>query len=334
MSSETPTAETGEATNEQLIYAPILRDGPSERNVVQEFGGLSRFTGIDRGKFYTVLELTDEDDLDNINVYRDPADRVLVDVPSYLAQDDDNELSDSVGELLNEYGGPTEVLTQNREQVPTPVISGTLSLPMTYHQYLGLFQDVSDQFENVAIRLFFRPTEFEEDQIADLEDLEAIVDKDDIILIDLLDVGLQGEQGYENFNYLCELFGDNPRIVLNAFSSYDGVNYNFGPEIARQIGADGFGDFAINYRFPDSVPIGNVDTRTIRQYSPTESRVVEFKGNGYTGAFEELEQWERWDPNHCEFCRRANAEDTEWLPFWKRVRMGHYIAAALEQEAV
>lgn len=121
---------------------------------------------------------------------------------------------------------------------------------------------------------------------------------------------------------------------MNAFSSYDGVNQNFGPRITRQLDAEGFGDFAINVRFPNPVPLGNIDTRIIRQYSPTESQVFEFRGDGYASAFEELEDWELWDPAHCEFCRRANNENTEDLRFWKRVRMGHYMASALEEEAI
>lgn len=335
MSSQTHNSRTSETASKPLVYAPILRDGPSERNVIQEFGGLSRFTDAQRGQLYSILEVTEKDHLDNLAVYRDASDELLIDIPEYLTQEE-NELSEPVQALLDEFGDPTAFLNNFHGRIPVPVLSGTLSNPITYRQYLPLYRDISPDFEKVALRLFVRPTKLSEDQEEDLQLLAETIDKDDIILLDLLEVAQlePGDQGRDTLQYICNLFRDQTTVILNAFSSYEGENQNFGPEVARDIAADGFGDFAINYRFPQSIPLGNIDTRIIRQYSPTESRVFEFEGDGYEGAYQELEAWELWDSDHCEFCRRASVENTEHLPFWKRVRMGHYISSALTEEAV
>lgn len=335
MSSQTQNSRTRETANEPLVYAPILRDGPSERNVIQEFGGLSRFTDSPRGQLYSILEITEKDELDNLDVYQDASDELLIDIPEYLTQEE-NELDEPVEALLDEFGKPIKFLNHFQEKIPVPVLSGTLSNPITYHQYLSMYRDVSSNFDKVALRLFLRPTELIEAQREDLQLLAETINEEDIILLDLLEVAQlePGDQGRETIQYICNLFPNQTTVILNAFSSYKGKNYNFGPEVARDIAADGFGDFAINYRFPQNVQLGHIDTRIIRQYSPTESRVFEFRGEGYEGAFQELEAWELWDPEHCEFCRRASAENTEYLPFWKRVRMGHYISSALTQEAV
>jgi hypothetical protein len=335
MSSQTHNSRTSEPPKEPLIYAPVLRDGPSERDVIQEFGGLSRFTDSQRGQLYSILEISGEDDLDNLDVYRDASDELLIDLPEYLTQED-NTLCDPIENLLDEFRKPTDFLNNFQGRIPVPVLSGTISNPITYHQYQSLYRDISSDFEKVALRLFVRPTALTEDQQEDLRILAETIDSDDIILLDLLEVAQlgSGDQGRETLQDICTLFQDQITVILNAFSSYKGENQNFGPEVARDIAADGFGDFAINYRFPQSVPLGDIDTRIIRQYSPTESRVFEFKGEGYEGAYQELEAWELWDPDHCEFCRRASVENTEHLPFWKRVRMGHYISSALTEEAV
>lgn len=335
MLSKTQSTDTGETTNEQLIYAPILRDGSSERNVVRQFGGLQQFTEQERGGFYTVIEAISEEDLNNLNVYQSAADRVLVDVPTYLAERE-NKYSEAIKELIKRFGSAERFLSENNDQIPVPIISGSLTTPIPYENHLTSYQHVSDNYNSVAIRLFIRPTEFHRDQKKELQKIESEINSNDLLLFDFIETSRleSGKQGYENIQYLCELFKDNTKIVMNAFSSYDGVNYNFGPNIAKDLGAEGFGDFAINFRFPEEVPLGKIDTRKIRQYSPSESKVAVFEGNGYANAFKKLEEWDRWDPTHCEFCRRAARQDTEWDAFWRRVRMGHYISAALEEEAL
>ncbi|UHQ98147.1 hypothetical protein HYG81_21470 (plasmid) [Natrinema zhouii] len=335
MTNEKINSNTEKEAAEPLAYAPILRNGPSERSVIREFGGLNRFIGPNRGELYTVIEVTERDDLNNLTVFQNAADLVLIDLPSYLTQDE-NSLSEDVQGVIDESGSVADFFAENKDRISVPVLSGTLSSPITYRQYLQLYHEVSPHFGSIALRLFLRPIEFSEEQKANLKKIQAEISEDDLVLFDLIEVGRlkKGEQGYENFSYLCELFGENERIIMNAFSSYDGENRNFGPSIAKETGAEGFGDFAINVRYPNPVPLGNIDTRIIRQYSPTESQVFEFKGDGYGGAFKELEDWDLWNPDHCEFCRRADNENTEWLSFWKRIRMGHYISSALEEEAV
>lgn len=335
MTDESLEATTGETTEQHLVYTPILRDGPSERDVIRQFGGLSRFTEDRRGKLYPLLEVTDASDLENLGLYADPADKLLIDAPQYLTQDE-NELTESVEELLDESGGPIEFLNSHTDSIPVPVVSGTVSNPITYFQYLNLYRDVSNDFDRVALRLFVRPNGLTDTQREDLDKLKNLIGQDDLVLLDILEVAQLGigDEGRETLRKLCDIFDRQSVIILNPFSSHEGENYNFGPDIARDLNATGFGDFAINYRFPESVPLGNIDTRIIRQYSPTNSEVHQFRGNGYSEAFEELEAWELWDPTHCEFCRRAEAEDTEDLRFWKRVRTGHYIYAALYEEAV
>ncbi|SFT02886.1 hypothetical protein [Halostagnicola kamekurae] len=199
MTKNTQNSNSRKEATEPLAYAPILRNGPSERSVVREFGGLNRFTDAKQGKLYTVIEITDEDDLNNLTVFQNSADLVLVDLPSYLTQDK-NSLSEGVEGVINDFGSVADFFKEEKDRIPIPVLSGTLSSPITYRQYLRLYREVSPYYDSVALRLFLRPVEFSHEQKDDLAKIESEIGDDDIVFFDLVEVGRieEDEQGYEN----------------------------------------------------------------------------------------------------------------------------------------
>jgi hypothetical protein len=333
------TSQEGKNTSVEL-YAPVFRDGYIERGVMEEFAGLTRFEG-GRLDLLPIIEVTEESDLDNLNSYAQAGSPVLVDAPRYLTETEEpNDLTEDVDDLLSSAGGSVEFLKENSNQIEVPVASGSLDSPSDYTGLNEYYDSLSDTYDRVALRVFIPSAELEDWQLEDLRSLEDEIDSEDIVLLDYFQSGNLGPPGTgrENLITASSIFEDHLRIILDAFNVFKGVNYNFGPAIANEAGVEGFGDFAVNQRYPpaEDIPMGLHDTRTIRHYDFDDREIAEFEGEGFNGAnsaYEDLSSWDKWNPDHCEFCEEAAAENSEGFGFWKRVRVGHYIDSVLEEEA-
>ena len=84
-----------------LIYLPILRDGRNEREVMQEFTGLNRFGELREGKLlYPLLEVTDIEDLQNIDAYQQAGNKLFIELPEYLARQENHSLKEEIDTQL------------------------------------------------------------------------------------------------------------------------------------------------------------------------------------------------------------------------------------------
>jgi hypothetical protein len=265
--------------------------------------------------------------------YRAASGTVLVDAPVYLTEQA-NDYQEDVKELLADYRSVSAFFNDHIEDVDVPVISHSTEKPINYGEFVGLYKQLSDDYDRAGIRLAVDNRRFTETQKTALQNVSDAVADGDIVLFDLLDTG--GFEGTgivpQKLDYLTDLFSENLTVVLNAFQPYEDVNLNYGPRAATNAGADGFGDFVINRRIIRSFPAGNVD-RTIRHYFPSATEVNEFKAEDYDTAQTKLTNDPDWDGGHCDFCRRAEREGGHHQ-FWKEIRMGHYIDSVLDAESV
>lgn len=338
--SESQTSS--ESSTQLSVYSPILRDGQVERNVVDEFSGLRRFQQDGTLDIVPIIEVVDESDLDNLDVYAQTGKPVLTDVPEYLTETEEpNGFTTDVEELLEDVDSPIEFLNQNSDDIGVPVVSSHLESPFGYSNLTSRYQNLSDDFARAAIRVFIGSSELTDIQRDDLRELRNIISDDDILLLDSIEPAELGPESTarENLIEAASIFESNQRIILDAFSVFRGINYNFGPAIAREAGVSGFGDFAHDRRLPpaEDIPMGLHDTRNIYHYDYEDRQQRKFQGeDGYKGqdsAFEALSDWDKWNPEHCEFCEEAEERDSEGAIFWKWVRMGHYVESVVETES-
>ena len=338
--SESQTSS--KSPNQLSVYSPILRDGQVERNVIDEFSGLRRFQQDETLDIVPIIEIADESDLDNLEVYVQAGKPVLVDVPEYLTETEEpNGFTAKVEKLLEGVGGPIEFLNQNSDDIGVPVVSGHLESPFDYSDLSSRYQNLSDDFTRAAIRVFIGSSELTKIRKDDLRELQETIPDDDILLFDSIEPAELGPESTARKNLIeaASIFENNQRIILDAFSVFRGVNYNFGPAIAREAGVSGFGDFAHDRRLPpaEDIPMGMHNTRNIYHYDYEDRQQRKFQGDdGYSGqdsAFEALSDWDKWNPDHCEFCEEAEARDSEGPTFWKWVRMGHYVESVVETES-
>lgn len=322
------------------MYAPIIRDGQIERDVFQQFTGLRQFTNEDTLELLPILEVVSKGDLRNIDEYAQTNKPVLVDIPIYLTETE-NGLSEKIKKLLSGAETPIDILNEHVDEIPIPVVSGSLTTPFGYSESHDKYRELSSSFDRVSVRLFVGSTPLSSDQLDGLKKIKRGLSPDDIVLLDSIESRSLGSAttGRENIRRLAEIFEDYHRIILDAFSVFRGENYNFGPEIARETGASGFGDFAHDRRFPpvEGIPMGLHDTRNIYHYDFEDRQQRKFQGkSGYTGpdsAYERLDEWDKWDSDHCPFCQAAARTDSEGPSFWKWVRMGHYVESVIREEA-
>lgn len=319
-------------TAAESYYVPILRDGPIERDVVRQFGGLNRFEERPRG-LLPLVEILDSSDLDLLDPYRDVAGEVLLDVPYYLTERA-NDYQDDVVELISDFDNVSDFFNSHVDQIDIPVLSHSIEKPMNYGEFITLYHQLSNEYDQAGIRLFVDTTEVTETQESALTALSNEITDDVLIFFDLIDVGGfdRDENMIDKLRSLSNIFERNETIVLNAFQPFDAANLNYGPTVTEECDLDGFGDFVINRRIVRSFPAGDVD-RTIRHYFPSDSELNEFVGEDYNEAQEELLDDPEWDGTHCNFCRQAEREGGHHR-FWKEVRMGHYIDSVLSAESI
>lgn len=325
-----------DSIEEVNFYTPILRDGNTERGVVGHFQGLQEFEENTNLEILPLIEVVDERDFNHLSAYQTVKQRVLVDVPRYLTESEEpNDYTESVESLLDSYGEPVEILNDNHDRIDIPIISP--SRDDSYSSISTKRNQLSTEFDEAGIRLFVTGQRLDDESLAELKELKNGIQDNDIVLVDYIETGQLGlhENARDNIDIISDIFDNHVTIVLDVFSSYlDGAN-NYGPEIARNSSLNGFGDFAINQRYPPAgdIPMGAHNTRSIRYYDPVEHVTHKYQGDGFKGedsAFEEMTSKANWDSSHCDFCREAENEQNEGFTFWKRMRMGHYIETVTE----
>lgn len=321
-------------------YVPIFRHGPVEQNVVQEFGGLGRFEERARQPLPLVELVDDErfddddeedDPLDFLHTFRELNRDVLVEVPYYLTEYD-NEYAEPVEQILEGYDNVAKFFN-DVDGVDVPVLSDEDTRPVSYGNYLSLYSQLSAEYDQAALRLFVTNRELTDDQRTALLHLSEMVPDRTPVLFDLVDEGgFESDGGVTSkLETLQGIFGSNLTFVLNAFEPYHEQTVNYGPDVAAEIGAAGFGDYVINRRVQRDIPIGNDGPNRIRHFFPTYREVQEYEGEDYDAAQTALTTDPDWDGDHCEFCRRADTGEGHHR-FWKQIRMGHYIHSVLTAE--
>lgn len=312
----------------RLIYLPILRDGRNERQVMGEFAGLTRFGELREGKLlYPLLEVTDTKALQNLDTYRQAGDKLLIELPEYLAGQENHSLKEEIDALLEIYGGQNEFYREHADEIDVPVISGRPN-----DGFLESYDQAKEKFDEVAVRLLLSE-DSENGELARANEIGLEIASSDLVILDLLDTVNLEEGGYSHLDALADIFSENRAVVANALNVYEGEAYNWGPEIANEYGFDGFGDFAVGGRYPPIIPNLHKARKKYRQYGVGDFEIREFEGETYEEAVQELESWERWRQNHCPFCQQLGSRDRECTSHMaKQACVGHYIHSVFEND--
>lgn len=320
-------------------YIPILRPRSNERRVIQTFGGLSRFTDSERSReFQPLIEVAGDEQLDELETFRDAGDEIYVDLPEYWARRS-TKYTDRIKTTLNTYGSREEFFRENSEIIDVPVISTFAERPVEYGIHKSMQLALRETYPSIVHRLMIRPRDggFTESQESTLTDLSETMRADsDQFLFDVVKNGYtEGGEIDDCLEFLSEAFEEFSCGVLNVFNALNGHHENISPALADSYGLDAFGDFAIDYRYPTSG--GGPTARTyLRHYYPNHGRVREFEGAGIAEAAKELVDWDDYESDHCEWCREAASAVEQGNignpSKWKRIRMGHYIESTLQNQ--
>lgn len=332
--------ETREETYPKMpaAYSPIVRNGRNERQVIQSFGGFSHFTDTSSERqLRPIVEVESDEDLEALPLYQDAGDRVYVDFP-VAHQERATKLTEGVNETLSHYGSREEFFRANSDKIEFPVVSGTPDSPVEYGIHISVHRGIEDDFDGVAHRLMVRSlkTGLSEDQKATLRDLaETTRPSSDVMMFDVVDTELGVESKVEDdIRFLSGLFSEYETVVLNWFDPLQGQTENLTPSIAERYDCDSFGDYAIDHRFPPDGG-GRPKSVKLRHYHPQWREVAVFRGEDYADAGKDLLDWEEWDRDHCNDCRKIASlvEQGEGSDFnqWKRLRMGHYIRSVIQE---
>lgn len=310
-------------------YIPILRNRSNEQEVIQQFGGLRNFSEqSDPIDLYPLVEISNADDLHNLDVFYDAGEEVLLELPVYQSTRNTN-FGNAIQETLETYGDQVGFYLSHTDRVTNPVISGRGERNISYEVHPEAQKLLFKSFPTVTHRLFVRTKPFDVEQRASLEKLSEVIRPADRVLFDVLDTGYN-EKLQSNLEYLANRFEQQECAILNLLNAFKNESNNLTPKVAGELGIRGFGDFGINVRYPGGG--GRGQKVTIRHYHPSHGYVAEFEGTDYESASEALTLWEDWKLDHCDFCRRASNMSTANPSAWKRIRTGHYITSMLRGE--
>lgn len=314
-------------------YVPILRNDVNERKTIQRLrqDSFSEYP-TEELKMLPLVEVTGEDDLKALGVYRDVGEAVMIELPRYLTEQE-NKYQVQVSELIKDYGDVAEFYRSKVDPKYIPVVSGSNN-PVDYSEHLSMYRDLREDFERLAVRLILRyPSNSLTDlQRNTLEELGTEVRDEDVVLFDIGDSSV-AEPLLEDLEYLSEVFKTPTNAVLNAFDAYNERPNNQSPHLAKDIGASAFGDFGINKRFKPNPDDGFAPPRVKhRHYVPNHSTVEVFEGDNYEEAAESLSEWSEWDASHCEGCHRAARTNNYDVNTWVQIRMEHYFRSVLRSE--
>lgn len=312
-------------------YNPVIRNNPNERQVIRHLGGLSQFTENPQYllSFEPIIEIGSVDDLEQLEPFEAVSSRVYIDLPEYQTRRDRN-FGNQIENTISNFGNRVQFFLQNSKKITNPVISGRLGPPVDYDLHRHSHEGLQDIYDSIAHRLMVRKGDsLSSEQRTSLVELANSLRPTDPVFFDVVDTGFDDDL-MNDLEFLAETFSESQRAVLNVFDAFDGEVKNSTPEIADNLGISGFGDFAINVRFPGGG--GQGETVTIRHYYPNHAQVEEFEGASYADASNELTDWEVWETDHCDYCRDAARLTTDDPNTWKRIRTGHYIISVLRGE--
>lgn len=318
-------------------FVPISRFGEKEWKIIGELGsqgGLSDFTDAENdseeretSKVLPLVEVLERDDIGRISRYTNRFDRVLVDTPLFHS---DNVFA------RDETPHTADFHNSNTDSNIIPVISHTRTDDglIEYASLLDGLDELSEEFETVAIRPIIGTAKFTPRQENVLKDIADTLTSGDIVLPDIWDIEQGLGPAYLNVQTLCDIFDEVETYILNAFDPNNGGNeaHNYGPLFASMVPAQGFGDYLLERR---QMPGGPVPTsnRVIRYYDEEEFKRIRISGDGYSGAAGNLQETGYLDETHCTYCRRAFQSNETGRSFWKEFQMGHYVQSAVSHVA-
>lgn len=313
------------------VFVPIIRNKQTTERVFNRIGGLSSFSNETReNQLNPLVEITTEEDLEELHPYRGASDDLFVELPIYhYTTEEENDLADPVRSLTKEFGGQVGFYLSNLSEIDIPVISGSLEQPLSYTDIVEGYEKLSGETEEIAVRLFVSSRRLSSRQKSTLSNLEDIMSENEYLLMDIIEVGVRGAIK-QNMETLSKLFSNQKTIVLNAFNAPEGNPKNRGPKITAELGLNGFGDFVLGRRFENSFPY--TGPRKIRYYDPGSSEVVEYEGDDYSEAAEDLSEEGYLNSNHCEFCLDASGDAGNSPVTWSRIQKGHYVVSALNED--
>lgn len=317
-------------------YTPVLRDGPNERQVIQSFGGFSRFD-FDESEYalelHPIVAIETDEDLAALPTYQDAGQRVYVDLPEYLGNRS-TKYTEGINKTLGQYGSREEFFRANSDKISFPMISGLVDQPVEYGIHISIQRGLEATYPRIAHRLMIRSQSngLSETQQSTLKELKEILRPDDLVMFDVVDVELgEDSKVEEDLRSLARLFEDHKTGVLNVFNAMQGQTDNLSPGLADNLGCEFFGDFAIDRRYPSGG--GRPESVNLPHYHPNNQVARLFPGEDYADAGADLMEWKEWRTDHCNFCTDiatlVEQDEGERYSRWKRNRMGHYIETVL-----
>lgn len=321
------------------VYNPILRPDGNEREVIQTFGGLSRFSDTDQNlSLRPVVEVAGDEHLSHLTPFRDAGETVYVDLPEYWTRRS-TKYTKAIKDTLENHGSREEFFRANEAKIDVPVVSTFAKRPVEFGIHKSIQLALEDTYPKIAHRLMIRRRKngFSDHQEKTLKELSEMARaSSDVFFFDVVDNGYTPEGGLDdNLEFLSNTFVDFSCGVFNVFNALQGHFENITPKLSDSYSFESFGDFAIDYRYPTEGG-GPTPTAYLRHYYPHHGRVREFEGKGLSEAAEGLVDWDDYESDHCEWCRRAASavehDNIGNASKWKRIRMGHYIESALQDQ--
>ena len=150
-------------------YIPVLRNKPNERQVIQTFGGLANFAEDDYSvDLRPLVEVEGEDDLDELGVFLDAGDELLVELPTYQTRRS-TDFGEAVQDTLDTHGDQVGFYLTHADSIPVPVVSDEIERTPKYGIHSDHHQDLHHKYTSVAHRLMVRGKSFDEEQQEALE---------------------------------------------------------------------------------------------------------------------------------------------------------------------
>ncbi len=329
-------------------YVPILRHGRNEQEAMETLSSeLSSASGdphLDADTVRPLLEIIDEDDFNSLSSYTGSYDEVFVDFPRYLT-DRDNQNEESVRDLISDYGDdPVRFFNAHAGKAFTPVVSGYID-PIDLTTYVSDIKRIQREFERIGVRIFIPVDEFSDLLEDRVESILGELRPTDAVMMDVVDIRDISKGIRSNLEFIISRIGDKDIYLLDLFEPRGDYNYNYSLVMSKDLGATGFGDFVLEPRFQEDIPPAAFQNipRRIRQYQSSAHAVSTWEDpNHYMPVVEQMLSRGELDPDHCPFCQelkneydkvKSTSERTDLgTSFVKRMRMGHYQFAVLQDE--
>ena len=313
------------------IYVPVVRHKRTFERVFQQLGGLSSFSSEShKNKLVPLLEITSDQDIEELHPYRGAADDLLVELPVYhYTTEEDNDLAAPIQSLSKEFGGQVGFYRSNLADIDIPVISDSIRQPFDYDKIVDKYRRLSGDTNSIAARLFISSRKITEEQRASLEDLAGVMADNEYVLLDIIEVGVKGAVR-ENLETIASILRNQNVIVLNVFNPSSDQATNKGPELCSDLDLEGFGDFALGRRYEVSFPY--TGPRKIRYYDPSSSEIVLSEGDDYPEAANKLASDGLFDPDHCGFCSEGSHYNKDGVGKWSSIEKGHFVVSSLNEE--